>query len=82
MNTIIESHLERGGSIVIVGESYREDNRTMLWVICPACREERGVKKKYSTESTKRLCKVCHLRNAKVNMNGLWPKSSEKREVI
>jgi hypothetical protein len=54
----------------------------MVWVICPVCREERGVKKKYTVESTDRLCKVCNLKNAKVIMRGLWDKSSEEREVI
>ena len=67
---------------MIIGESYRDGNRTMVWVICPVSREERGVKKKYTVESTDRLCKVCNLKNAKVFMRGLWDKSSEEREVI
>ena len=57
---------------MIVGESYRDGNRTMVWVKCPVCDDERGVKKKYSTESPTRLCKVCHLKRVKEVMSSMW----------
>lgn len=57
-----------------IGQSYREDNRTMVWVICPECKDERGVKKKYSIESTNRLCKVCNLKRVKDVMSSMWVK--------
>ncbi len=58
-----------------VGETYREDGRTMLWVTCPECSLERGIKKKYTSESSFRLCKECNLKQAKIHMRSLWTRS-------
>ena len=59
-----------------VGETFRQGKRTMMWVICPLCRDERGVPKNSATQSDQRLCKECSLRKAKANMGALWKGSS------
>ena len=59
-----------------VGETFRQDKRTMVWVICPICKEERSAYKNSSTQSDQRLCKECGLRKAKAGIGSLWKGSS------
>jgi len=66
------SGLLREGIKMEVGEFFKEGNKRMLWVICPICKEERGTPVRTREDLPSRLCKVCNLNNAKVNMESLW----------
>ena len=55
-----------------VGDTFREDGKTMTWARCPGCSSERAIRKKHSCESPLRLCKECHLKQAKITMESLW----------
>ena len=39
-------------------------NKKFVWVICPACREERWAHKASTLSSKSRLCKDCAIRSA------------------
>jgi len=57
---------------MVVGEFFKEGNKRMLWVRCPMCEEERGAPVRTKEDLPSRLCKVCNLKNAKINMESIW----------